>query len=157
MVVDVTGTAILKTGHGAVRQSHPKTEHSVCRIALPEFAATVLRARLAATGQSDSERIIYAYRSSGPFSSYNDRRTFRVFMELAGLDETDVTLRRYRRTGATVIARGGSADAAAAFLGHGSTATTEGHYIEPDRAVDHEPAELLQRTLRPVEPDDALL
>ena len=38
-------------------------------------------------------------------------------------------LRWYRRTVATVIARGVSTDAAATFLGHGSTAITEGHYI----------------------------
>ena len=32
-----------------------------------------------------------------------------------------------------MIARGMGTDAAAAFLGHTSTAITEGHYIEPDR------------------------
>jgi integrase len=157
MVIEVTGTVVLKTGHGAVRQSHPKTEHSVRRIALPEFAATVLRARLDAMGQNDTERTIFANRNGGPFSPYNVRRTFRAFLELSGLEKSDITLRWYRRTGATVIARGGSTDAAASFLGHGSSAITEGHYIEPDRTVDHGPAELLQRTLRPVDPDDALL
>ena len=40
MMIEVTGAVVLKTGHGAVRQSHPKTEHSIRRIALPEFAAT---------------------------------------------------------------------------------------------------------------------
>jgi integrase len=157
MVIEVTGTVVLKTGHGAVRQPHPKTEHSVRRIALPDFAATVLRARLATIGSNDAHRTIFANRNGGPFSPYNVRRTFRAFLELAGLEKSEITLRWYRRTGATVIARGGSTDAAAAFLGHGSTAITEGHYIEPDRTVDHAPAELLQRTLRPVDPDDALL
>jgi integrase len=156
-VIEVTGTVVLKIGHGAVRQSHPKTEHSVRRIALPEFAATVLRARLDAMGPNDTERTIFANRNGGPFSPYNVRRTFRAFLELSGLEKSDITLRWYRRTGATVIARGGSTDAAASFLGHGSSAITEGHYIEPDRTVDHGPAELLQRTLRPVDPDDALL
>jgi len=157
MVIAVRGTVVLRTGHGAVRQNHPKTEHSVRRIAVPEFAAAVLRARLAMVGSGDAERTIFANRAGGPFSPYNVRRTFRAFLELAGLGERGITLRWYRRTGATVIARGASTDAAATFLGHGSTAITEGHYIEPDRTVDHGPAALLQRTLRPVDPDNTLL
>lgn len=56
-----------------------------------------------------------------------------------------------------MIARGVGSDAAAAFLGHSSTSITEGHYIERDRTVDQAPAEHLERTLRPVEPDGALL
>jgi integrase len=157
MVIEVTGTVILKTGHGAVRQPHPKTEHSVRRIGLPEFAATVLRARLATMGPHEALRTIFANRSGGPFSPYNVRRTFRAFLELAGLEKTDITLRWYRRTGATVVARGSSAGTAATFLGHGSATITEGHYIEPDRTVDYRPAALLERTLRPKDADDALL
>ena len=157
MVIAVRGTVVLRTGHGAVRQNHPKTEHSVRRIAVPEFAAAVLRVRLAMVGSDDAERTIFANRTGGPFSPYNVRRTFRAFLELAGLEERGITLRWYRRTGATVIARGASTDAAATFLGHGSTAITEGHYIEPDRTVDHGPAALLERTLRPVDPDNTLL
>ena len=34
---------------------------------------------------------------------------------------------------------------------------TEGHYIEPDLAIDPTPAARLERTLRPVEPDGSLL
>lgn len=68
-----------------------------------------------------------------------------------------ITLRWYRRTGATVIARGASTDAAASFLGHGSTAITEGHQVEPDGSVDRGPAQLLQRTLRRADLDGALL
>jgi hypothetical protein len=34
---------------------------------------------------------------------------------------------------------------------------TEGHYIEPDRAVDPTPAAHLERTLRPATPDGSLL
>ena len=92
-----------------------------------------------------------------PLSPFNVRRTFRAFLELAGLEGEGITLRWYRRTGATVIARGDSADAAATFLGHGSTAITEGHYIEPDRTVDRGPANILERTLRPINPDSSLL
>ena len=65
------------------------------------------------------------------------RRTFRDFLQLAGLDETGISLRWYRRTGATVVARGMGSDAAATFLGHTSSAITEGHYIEKDQRRPH--------------------
>lgn len=157
MELQVRGTVVLRTGQGAVRQDHPKTEHSVRRIAVPEFAATVLRARLAARGEGERRRTIFSNKSGGPLSPYNVRRTFREFLALAGLQDSGISLRWYRRTGATVIARGASTDAAALFLGHGSTAITEGHYIEPDRTVDREPAALLERTLRRDAADSALL
>jgi hypothetical protein len=56
-----------------------------------------------------------------------------------------------------VIARSIGTDAAAVFLGHTSTAITEGHYIEPDRAIDITPAAQLERTLRPAASDASLL
>ena len=68
MVIAVRGTVVLRTGHGAVRQNHPKTEHSVRRIAVPEFAAAVLRVRLAMVGSDDAERTIFANRMGGPLS-----------------------------------------------------------------------------------------
>lgn len=157
MILTVRGTVVLRTGSGAVRQDHPKTEHSVRRIAVPDFAAAVLRARVGDDGEMDPNRTIFANRSGGPLSPFNVRRTFRAFLELAGLSGEGITLRWYRRTGATVIARGASTDAAASFLGHGSTAVTEGHYIEPDRSVDRAPARLLERTLRRANPDGSLL
>jgi len=81
----------------------------------------------------DRGQTIFASRNGGPLSPYNVRRTFREFLADAGLAESGISLRWYRRTGAaTVIARGLGSDAAAAFLGHTSTAITEGHYIERD-------------------------
>jgi len=157
MTISVTGTVVLRTGSGAVRQDHPKTEHSIRRIAVPDFAADVIRARLADMLTTDPERTVFANRAGKPLSPFNVRRTFRAFLELADLAGEGITLRWYRRTGATVIARGASADAAATFLGHGSTAITEGHYIEPDRTVDRGPAGILERTLRRLNPDTSLL
>jgi hypothetical protein len=52
--------------------------------------------------------------------------------------------------------RSRSPPSAAAFLGHTSTAITEGHYIERDRAVDPTPAAHLERTLRPERPPSAM-
>lgn len=157
MVASVNGTVVQRKGSGAERQPRPKTDASIRRIPVPEFAATVLRRRIAERPCDATTRTIFASRNGGPLSPYNVRRTFREFLHLADLGGSGISLRWYRRTGATVIARAIGTDAAAAFLGHTSTVITEGHYIEPDRAVDLTPAVPLERTLRPAEPDGSML
>ncbi len=157
MIASISGTAVQTKGVGSVRQPHPKTDASVRRIPIPEFAAVVIRRRLATMGLGDGERTIFRNRSGGSLSTYNVRRTFRDFLALAGLKETGISLRWYRRTGATVIARGMGTDAAAGYLGHTSSVITEGHYIEPDSSIDLTPAGYLERTLRPEDPDGSLL
>ncbi len=157
MIAHVTGTVVQSKGRGAMRQDHPKTDASVRHVAVPNFAAEVLQRRLNLMSLEDSGRTIFANRSGGPLSPYNVRRTFRDFLRIAGLNDTGISLRWYRRTAATVIARGMGSDAAATFLGHTSTAITEGHYIEHDRTVDPTPAAHLERTFRLDQPDSALL
>lgn len=157
MVASVNGTVVQRKGSGAERQPRPKSDASIRRIPVPEFAADVLRRRIAATPDDARTRTIFASRSGTPLSPYNVRRTFREFLQLADLDGSGISLRWYRRTGATVIARGVGTDAAATFLGHTSSVITEGHCIEPDRAVDRTPAAHLERTLRPAKPDGSLL
>lgn len=156
MIASVNGTVIQRKGRRAERQGRPKTDASIRRIAVPEFAAVVLRRRIAAAGP-DPYRTIFATRGGSPLSTYNVRRTFRELLVIAGLADTGISLRWYRRTAATVIARAVGTDAAAAFLGHTSTVITEGHYIEPDRTIDTTPAAHLERTLRPHQPDGSLL
>jgi len=157
MVVHVNGTVVQRKGAGAVRQDHPKTDASIRHVPVPDFAAKVLRRRLAPLGDEHNSRTVFASRNGSPLSPYNVRRTFRDFLKLAGLDDSGISLRWYRRTAATVIARGMSSDAAATFLGHTSTAITEGHYIEPDRTIDPTPAAHLEATFRLERPDRTLL
>ncbi len=146
MTLRVTGTIVPRKGQGFVRQDHPKTEASVREIAVPEFAAKRLRPRL--VGLAD-EQLVFHNRNGGAYSQHNLRRTFREYLELAGLADTGISFRWYRRTGATVVARAVSHQAAAVYLGHTSTAITEGYYIEPDRVIDLSPAAALDRILRP--------
>lgn len=157
MIASVNGTVVQRKGSGAARQPRPKTDASVRRIPVPEFAAVVLRRRIRKLANGADTRTIFASRNGSPLSPYNVRRTFREFLQIAGLAGSGISPRSYRRTGATVIARGMGTDAAAAFLGHTSAVITEGHYIEPDRAVDSSPAAHLERTLRPGAPDGSLL
>lgn len=56
-----------------------------------------------------------------------------------------------------MLARGLGLEAAATHLGHTSKAITEGHYVEPDQSVDFKAADVLEATLRPVDPDGGLL
>ncbi len=158
MVAHIRGTVVYREGRGTFRQDHPKTDASVRQVPVPEFAARVIRRRIAPLTPEERERTILANRrNGGPLSQHNFRRTFRELLVLAGLEESGITPRWYRRTGATVLARGLGIDAAAAHLGHTSKAITEGHYIEPDRSIDFGPAQVLELTLRPVDPDGTLL
>jgi integrase len=156
MVVHVTGTVVERKGTKAYRQDHPKTAASERHIPVPDFAALILRQRLQGL-PATSERTIFTNRTGGVLTPHNVRRTFRDFLQLAGLAESGISLRWYRRTAATVIARGMGTDAAAAFLGHTSTVITEGHYIEPDQAIDRTPTIHLDATLRAVNPNRRLL
>ncbi|WP_406030277.1 tyrosine-type recombinase/integrase [Nocardioides sp. NBC_00163] len=157
MVAHVSGTVVFRKKKGVVRQTHPKTDASDRYVPVPEFAAVVIRRRLTTIKAADRERTVFANRIGGPLSPYNVRRTFREFVVLAGLEGTGISLRWYRRTGATVLARGLGTDAAATFLGHTSSKITEGYYIEPDLTVDQAPAALLDRTLRSGNSDGSLL
>jgi integrase len=154
MTLRVTGTIVPRKGEGWVRQDHPKTEASIREIAVPEFAAALLRERMAGLGQED---LIFRNRDGGAYSQHNLRRTFREYLELAGLADSGISFRWYRRTGATVLARAVSVDAASAFLGHTSTAITEGYYVEPSKVVDVTPAAALDRILRPGATDHTVL
>lgn len=156
MIVEVAGTVVQKKRTGAVRQERPKTSASKRFIPVAEFGADVLRRRMAALSDQP-ERTIFATRTGRVLSPPNVRRTFREFLILAGLGDSGISLRWYRRTVATVVARAMGSDVAAGFLGHTSAAITEGYYIQPDPTVDLAPAGHVQRTLRAVHPDPSLL
>lgn len=157
MVARVCGTVVYRQGIGTFRQAHPKTDASVRDIPVPDFAAQIIRRRLKEMDPSQSEWTIFHNRRGGPVSQHNFRRTFREILALADLADSGITPRWYRRTGATVIARGIGVESAATHLGHTSTTITEAHYIEPDRTIDFAPALVLDRTLRPGLPDGSLL
>ncbi|MFT4264082.1 MAG: tyrosine-type recombinase/integrase [Nocardioides sp.] len=157
MTVHICGTVVTRTGKGTYRQVRPKTDASFRTIPVPKFAADVIRSRLDQMGPEEKEWTLFHNRDGGPLSPHNFRRTFREFLALADLSDSGITPRWFRRTGATVLARGISADAAATHLGHTSTAITEGHYIEPDLTVDFAAAAVIETTLRPTNPDLSLL
>lgn len=157
MIAHVRGTVVRRKGTADFRIDQTKTEASERRIAVPEFVAKVIRERLADMTPDQRDTTIFHNRYGKPLTLANTRRTFREFLKDAGLQDSGITLRSYRRTGATVLARGLGAQSAATYLGHTNVAVTEGHYIEPDRTVDLSPAKLLDLTLRPLDPKGDLL
>lgn len=157
MVAHVRGTVVERKKLGAYRQDQPKTDASNRRLVVPQFAAQVIRARLAEMGPEQREVTIFHNRHGKVITLHNLRRTFRDFVKDAGLEGSGITPRWYRRTAATVLARGLGVDAAATFLGHTSTAITEAHYIEKESMPDAGPAGILDLTLRPVDPNGNLL
>ena len=157
MVIEVCGTLVYEQGKGTFRQDHPKTDASHRRIPVADFAADVIRRRLAGMGPDVQETPVFHNRRGGVLSMYNFRRTFRAFLELAGFRDSGITPRWYRRTVATIIAREHGLDAAATHLGHTSSAITEGFYVEPDVTVRHEVVAAVHATGRKDNPDFSVL
>lgn len=143
--VHINGTVIVGKGKGVYRQEHPKTHESNRVVAVPAFAAEVIRHRLALIAGEDAEHLLFYSRNGTPLTPNNVRRIFREILKLAGLEGMEITPHAFRRTGATLLANELGIQVAADMLGHTSTATTKEHYAEPDRTVKSEPAEVLQR------------
>ncbi|KQM83662.1 hypothetical protein ASE68_10930 [Agromyces sp. Leaf222] len=151
----IAGTIVWRKGAGVSRQSHPKTHESNRLVAVPAFAAEVLRRRLALipdAEREDHEHLLFFTRNGTPLAPYNVRRTFRQILDEAGLGDLQISPHAFRRTGATLLAHELGIQAAADQLGHTSTSTTKEHYAEPDRRVDPLPAQVLQR----LAPDEEL-
>lgn len=133
--VTIAGTLIVVKGRPVFRQEHPKTAASRRTVAVPGWTADVLRRRLACIAEAPDDHLLFFTRRGTPLAPYNARRTLRKVLADAGLSELDVTPHSFRRTGATAIARAADADAAAAFLGHGSSDITKAHYIEAEPTI----------------------
>jgi integrase len=102
--VHVSGTVIVRKGAGVVRQPHPKTHESNRVVAVPPFAAEVIRQRLTTIGAKDAEHLLFFTRNGTPLAPYNVRRVFREILRNAGLEGLEITPHAFRRTGATLLA-----------------------------------------------------
>jgi integrase len=125
--VHICGTVIVGTGKGVYRQEHPKTHESNRVVAVPVFAAEVIRHRLALVAGEEPEHLLFFSRRGTPLAPYNVRRSFRLILQLAGLEGMEITPHAFRRTGATLLANELGIQAAADMLGHTSTSTTKAH------------------------------
>lgn len=83
-VVVLRGTVVRRTGHADSRQDHGKTDASTRPLAVPDFAAQVLRRRIGQMGPDQAQMTIFHNRDGGVISLHNLRRTFRAFLTEAG-------------------------------------------------------------------------
>ena len=147
--VSVSGTIVVHNGAAVHRQEHPMTHESHRIIPVPEFAADVMRERLALLDSDEPEHLLFFSRNNTPLTPYNVRRTFRGILLAAGLAGMDITPHSFRRTSATLLANELGLQTAADVVGHASTSTTKAHYAESARTVRPEPAAVLQRLAPP--------
>ncbi|WP_166784921.1 MULTISPECIES: tyrosine-type recombinase/integrase [unclassified Cryobacterium] len=89
--VNISGTLVVHNGTGVHRQEHPKTHESNRVIAVPQFAADVIRQRLALLDPEDTEHLLFFSRVGTPLAPYNVRRSFRGILLNAGLEGLEIT------------------------------------------------------------------
>lgn len=140
--VRLCGTIITRRGVPTYRQDHGKSSKSTRTVAVPAFTAEVLRQRLVAVSQEDSDHLLFFSRNHTPLLTNNVRRRLRA--ALADVEVKGVTPHSFRRTVATVLDRAGGAELAAEMLGHSSSDITKEHYIEHDDKVNPVTAEILE-------------
>ncbi|WP_448809908.1 tyrosine-type recombinase/integrase [Agromyces bauzanensis] len=103
--VEICGTIIQRSGVPVYRQEHPKTKESNRLVAVPTFAAEVLRRRLALLPpDAEPEHLLFFSKNGTPLIPANVRRQFRKILVLADLADAGISPHAFRRTGATAIA-----------------------------------------------------
>lgn len=151
--IDINGTIVVRKGRGVIRQSKPKTDESNRLVAVPPFAAAVIRRRLVGLAGAPDDHLLFHTRTGTPLAPHNARRTFRAMLRSVGLEDVDITPHAFRRTGATLIARATNLEDAAEVLGHSTTAPTKEHYAEPARTANPISARVLQGLAPDTDPD----
>jgi hypothetical protein len=152
--VHLCGTIVVLKGQGASRQNTPKTHKSDRIVAIPQFAAEVIRRRLVHLPPDDPEHLLFFTKNHTPLTPNNVRRTLRAALDQAGLAGMGVRPHSFRRTVATIISREAGEDAAAQMLGHSSTRITRQFYIEPEMRANPITATILDRLSPQPQPAD---
>lgn len=125
--VHICGTIVVRAGKGTARQAWTKTSTSDRTVAIPEFAAEVIRKRLVVIDDREPEHLLFFTKYGTPITPYNARRTFRQILDHAGLADRGITPHSFRRTVATLISQEADSETAAEMLGHSGTQITKKH------------------------------
>lgn len=150
--VHIRGTIVVPKGIGVSRQGWPKTHASDRIVAIPQFAAEVIRRRLALIADLDPEHLIFFTKRGTPITPCNARRTFRQVLDEAGLAGQGIKPHSFRKTVATLISEEANDEMAAEMLGHAGTAVTREHYIERKQRPNPETARILEGLAPPRDP-----
>ena len=139
-----------RRGEPTMRQDHPKTARSRRTVAIPSFAAEVIRQRLGRMESASPDALLFCSREGTPLTTNNVRRQLRHVLELAAIP--GVTPHLFRRTVATAVHELAGVDLAAELLGHTDPKITIQHYIRRNEMVNPATAALLERAFAKIEP-----
>ena len=136
----INGTVIFAKGQGLKWQAHPKSEGSRLTYSLPAFARDMLFRRSTEVVRNPYD-VVFPSDAGTLRDPSNYRKQWNKAREDLGF--TWVTPHTFRKSVGTILANSSGIDAAAAQLGHSSTAITSRHYVERSLAApDH--ADILQ-------------
>ena len=123
---------VVRTRTGGVRiQDHPKSQHGIRHLAMPEFLVAQLHSRLVRQKKSavpNPMNLIFPSSAGTPLDPNNIGKLWRKAADWAGYEW--VTLKTFRKANATRIARAMGPEAAAYQAGHSKISMTQQHYIE---------------------------
>jgi integrase len=123
---------VIRTSTGGVRiQDHPKSQHGIRHLTLPDFLVEQLRERRMRQkelGVPNPLNLIFPSSTGTVCDANNVGKLWRKVADSLGY--TWVTLKTFRKANATLIARALGPEAAAYQAGHSKVSMTQEHYIE---------------------------
>ncbi|AIY02945.1 hypothetical protein ART_3346 [Arthrobacter sp. PAMC 25486] len=123
---------VIRTSTGGVRiQDHPKSQHGIRHLTLPDFLVEQLRERRKRqeeTGAPNPLNLVFPSSTGTVCDANNVGKLWRKVADSLGY--TWVTLKTFRKANATLIARALGPEAAAYQAGHSKVSMTQEHYIE---------------------------
>ncbi len=149
----VDGTIVQSKKEGLHRKNAPKRTRQRRRIALPVFAASAVRRRLA-LAEPGPDAFLFPTSTGRPMSVSNYERLLRSFVhdnhaalvEL-GVDVDEYTTHLYRRTTATLVEQAAGITLASRLLGHANEQITRASYVVTAEQVDPASADILDQVL----------
>ena len=123
---------VIRTSTGGVRiQDHPKSQHGIRHVTVPDFLVEQLRERKQRQMESESPNplnLVFPSSTGTVCDSNNIGKLWRKVADSLGYEW--VTLKTFRKANATLIARALGPEAAAYQAGHSKVSMTQEHYIE---------------------------
>lgn len=123
---------VIRTSTGGVRiQDHPKSQHGIRHLTVPDFLVEQLlerRNRQRVLGAPNPLNLVFPSSTGTVCDANNVGKLWRKVADSLGY--TWVTLKTFRKANATLIARALGPEAAAYQSGHSKVSMTQEHYIE---------------------------
>lgn len=151
LIVEICGTIKSDKGRHAYRQHWTKHKKQRRRIVLPEFAAEVIRRRIAAY-RPNPDKVIFTSATNTNVSVTKIDKGLRDFdahnrevLQDLGIAKGELVPYTMRRTVASVVSDEGGLSLAQQLLGHTFESTTAGYVFHEIKLVDPATASILER------------